>query len=72
MQLIRRKIKELKKTNRGKAFLKLIYWGIFFLILLVFVLLSSLKSPEKKIENNKPLIINLSINIKIAIDIIMK
>jgi len=42
----KKKIKEMKKTARGKAILKLIGWGIFFFIILVFCLISSIMNPK--------------------------
>lgn len=47
---IKKKINELKKTTKGKAILRLIKWGIFFLILFIFLAISSLMSPHKEIQ----------------------
>lgn len=57
---LKQKIKELKKTNKGKAILRLIKWCIFFVILFIFLAIASLMSPKntsiKKPNNeiNKP------------------
>ena len=57
---LKQKIKELKKTNKGKAILRLIKWCIFFVILFIFLAIASLMSPKntsiKKTNNeiNKP------------------
>ena len=49
---LKSKIKELKKTTRGKAILKLIRWGIFFLCLFLFMFISSLISQNAKPTRN--------------------
>ena len=51
---LKKKINELKKTNKGKAILKLIKWFIFFAILLIILIISSfIKQPvENKVNNN--------------------
>ncbi len=57
---LKQKIKELKKTNKGKAILRLIKWCVFFVILFIFLAIASLMSPKnnsiKKPNNeiNKP------------------
>ena len=43
---LKQKIKELKKTNKGKAILRLIKWCIFFVILFIFLAIASLMSPK--------------------------
>lgn len=52
---LKKKIKELKKTTKGKAILKLIKWSIFFIIIFIFLGVSALmpknNSPVK--SNNK-------------------
>lgn len=50
---LKKKINELKKTNKGKAILRLIKWGIFFFILFIFLAVASLMSPQSK-ESQKP------------------
>ncbi len=42
INLLKEKIKELKQTSKGKAILKLIGWGIFFLLIIIFILISML------------------------------
>lgn len=57
----KKKIKELKSTTRGKAILKLIRWGIFFLCLFIFCIIASLissktppaETPNKPAEKNE-------------------
>ncbi len=51
------KIKNLKKTPKGKAILKLIYWTIFFIIIIIFCLIASFISEDnlaKPKEETKP------------------
>jgi len=50
---LRKKIKEMKETTKGKAILKLIGWTIFFFILFIFLIVSSML-PQAEIENNNP------------------
>ncbi len=50
---LKTQIKELKKTSKGQAILKLIYWIIFFIVIIVFCLIVSLISPQKINENEK-------------------
>lgn len=50
---LKKKIKEMKKTPKGVAILKLIGWGIFFFVIFVFCMIASLINPPKKIENEK-------------------
>lgn len=38
---LKTQIKKMKETSRGKAILKLIYWGIFFLFIFIFCIISS-------------------------------
>lgn len=45
---LKNKIKEMKKTAKGKAILKLIGWVIFFVLLLILCLIASLISPATK------------------------
>lgn len=44
---LKKKIKELNSTPRGKAILKLIGWIIFFTVLFIFAFVSSLVAPKK-------------------------
>ena len=50
---------KMKETPKGRAYLKLIYWGIFFFVLFVFLILSSLFTrdyePVEKKENDSSL-----------------
>lgn len=50
---------KMKETPKGRAYLKLIYWGIFFFALFVFLILSSLFTrdyePVEKKENDSSL-----------------
>ena len=44
---------KMKETPKGRAYLKLIYWGIFFFVLFVFLILSSLFTRDyEPVENN--------------------
>lgn len=43
---MKEKIKELKKTSKGKAILRLIKWGIFFCVLFIFLIVMSLITPK--------------------------
>ncbi len=43
---------EMKKTPKGKAILKLIYWGIFFIVLFSFLFIASSLSSNYEINNN--------------------
>jgi hypothetical protein len=47
---LKKKIKELKKTSRGKAILRLIKWCIFFLVLFIFLAIASLTQPKNNIH----------------------
>jgi len=38
---LKKKIKELKQTSKGKAILKLIWWSIFFFVLFVFCIIAT-------------------------------
>lgn len=49
---LKKKIKEMKKTAKGSAILKLIGWGIFFFAILVFCMFASLATPKKETSNN--------------------
>ena len=50
---LKKKINELKKTNQGKAILKLIRWSIFFAILFIVLIISSfIKPPINNNSNN--------------------
>lgn len=49
---LKRKIKELKKTSRGKAILRLIKWCIFFLCLFIFLAVAATIAPKNNL--NKP------------------
>ncbi len=49
---LKKKINELKKTEKGKAILKLIRWGIFFFVLFAFLIIASFFSS--KTSNNNP------------------
>lgn len=44
---LKKGIKELKKTSRGKAILRLIKWFIFFIVLFIFIAISSTLTPKK-------------------------
>lgn len=44
---------KMKETPKGRAYLKLIYWGIFFFVLFAFLILSSLFTRDyEPVENN--------------------
>lgn len=45
---LKKKIRELKQTSRGKAILRLIKWCIFFFILFIFLAIASLITPKTK------------------------
>ena len=49
---LKKQINELKKTNRGKAILKLIKWSIFFVILFIILIISSFIKPTEKNQTN--------------------
>lgn len=51
---LKKKIKEMKKTTKGTAILKLIGWGIFFFIIFVFWVIASFTYSPSKMENAKP------------------
>lgn len=52
--VLKNKIKEMKKTSRGKAILKLIGWVIFFFIIFIFCVVASLiKTPNSEKANNR-------------------
>lgn len=62
---LKNKINELKKTTKGKAYLKLIRWAIFFFALLIFCLIASFitgnntrdnKNTPANNNNNEPTI----------------
>lgn len=48
------KIREMKKTDKGKAILKLIRWAIFFFIIFIFIIISSAFSGLGSNNNNIP------------------
>ena len=50
---LKKKIKEMKKTPKGKAILKLIGWGIFFFLLFIFCLIASLFSPKENLKEKE-------------------
>lgn len=52
MQKFKNWRKKMKKTAKGRAYLKLIYWAIFFGILFILLFLASLVS-NKQVEDNK-------------------
>lgn len=52
MQKFKNWRKKMKKTAKGRAYLKLIYWAIFFGILFILLFLASLAS-NKQVEDNK-------------------
>lgn len=45
---LKKKIKELKKTSKGRAILRLIKWAIFFFFLFVFLVVSSIITMNRK------------------------
>lgn len=56
----KKKIKEMKQNDKGKAILKLIRWIIFFLFIMIFCIISSIITKNRPIEkeNNKKPVIN--------------
>lgn len=54
------KIQELKKTDRGNAILKLTKWGIFFVILFIFIFVTALISPRTNNHNPSKVPTNVS------------
>lgn len=51
---LKKKIKEMKKTSKGNAILKLIGWVIFFIGLFIFCVIASLITKNRPLEN-KPI-----------------
>lgn len=49
---LRKKINELKKTSKGKAILRLVKWCIFFVILFIFLIVSSTITPKNITKPN--------------------
>ncbi|MBE6154937.1 MAG: hypothetical protein E7163_05165 [Firmicutes bacterium] len=58
---LKKKIREMKETTKGKAILKLIGWGIFFFVLFIFLVISSIVSVESNnLNDNKEPEVNVN------------
>lgn len=51
---LKKKIKELKKTSKGRAIWRLIKWAIFFFFLFVFLIVSSIITANRKPNLTSP------------------
>lgn len=48
----KKKIKEMKQNSKGKAILRLIKWGIFFLFIMIFCFISSIVTKNRPLEKD--------------------